>query len=213
MTWSDQELLDVFLEEAGENLAVVEEGLLALERRPDDAALIDEIFRATHTLKGGAATLSMTALHDVADALEDFFAALRDKRVVMTPVIAGVPLCAVDLLRALLETPEMGDAQKALVEELRRLAEGGEVTTTAVASRLDAGAAAAGAAATSLRVATGKLDRMLDLSAEIGVVRSWFREHLPIVPTVDIVDREEKLQAMERELQDLVMAARMVPIE
>ena len=214
MTGSDLELLDVFLEEANENLAVIESGLLVLERKPEDAAIVDEIFRAAHTLKGGAATLSLTALRDAANALEDFFAALRDKRVVMTPVIAGVPLCAVDLLRALLEVPELSDGQRALVDELRRLAEGGEVPTTTseggrpMPCRREAGA-------TFLRVCTEKLDRMLDLSAEIAVARSWFRQHLPAVTnrTTDIVDREEKLQAMERELQDLVMAARMVPLE
>ena len=97
--WNDAELLDVFLAEAGENLATIEEGLLALEQHPDDGATVDEIFRAAHTLKGGAATLSATTLRNVADAVEDLLTAIRETRVVVTPAIAGVLLHAVDLLR------------------------------------------------------------------------------------------------------------------
>src|SRR5207247_8889914 len=93
---------------------------------PDDGAMVDEIFRAVHTLKGGAATLSLTTLRDVAHAVEDLFAAIRETRVVVTPAIAGVLLYAVDLLRALLpeklgDAPAMSEAQQALCDELRRL--------------------------------------------------------------------------------------------
>ncbi len=221
--WNDEELLEVFLAEANENLVAIEEGLLALEQRPDDGATVDEIFRAAHTLKGGAATLSLTTLHDVANAVEDLFAAIREKRVVVTPAIAGVLLLAVDLLRALLpaklgDVPAMDDAQRALCDELRRLASlsvEDRHSCLSTGGGTDKSVCPPQRTASSLRVSTEKLDRMLDLSAEIAVTRSWFRQHLLVNPDLlpEVADREQKLQVMERELQELIMAARMVPLE
>ena len=214
MQWNDRELLDVFLDEAHENLAALEEGLLALELQPGDAAIVDEIFRAAHTLKGAAATMSLTALRDVADAVEDLFAAIRDKRVVVTQAIAGVLLLAVDLLRALLpgNGGEMDDTHRALCDELRRIAASDAPAVPHEAGRLVVGRRDAGA---TLRVNTEKLDRMLVLATEIAAARSWFRQNLFVAGdlAIEVIDREQKMQLLEGELQELIMAARMVPLE
>jgi two-component system chemotaxis sensor kinase CheA len=217
MRWDDSELLDVFLEEANENLGAIEEGLLALEQRPDDAATIDEIFRAAHTLKGGAATLSLAALRDTANAVEDLFAAIRETRVAATPAVAGLLLHAVDLLRALLpkslgDAPQLGDAQRALRDELRRLAADG--TGVHLIPELDEVPAPAARAATTLRISTQKLDRLLDLSGEIAIERAWFRQNMPLAfATREVIERDEKLQLLEHDLQELIMASRLVPLE
>jgi two-component system chemotaxis sensor kinase CheA len=198
-------------------LTAIEEGLLALEQRPGDGATLDEIFRAAHTLKGGAATLSLTSLRDSAHAVEDLFAAIREKRVEVTTAIANVLLHAVDLLRELLpatldDMPEPSDAQRALCDELRRLAsgEGARSAPLPVATQR-----AQSVRATTLRISSEKLDRMLDVNAEISVARSWFRRNLFVADDLlpEVIDREQKLQGMERELQALIMAARMVPLE
>jgi len=215
--WNDAELLEVFLAEAEENLAAIEKGLLALEQRPDDGATVDDIFRAAHTLKGGAATLSLTTLHDVAHAVEDLFAAIREKRVAVTPAVAGVLLHAVDLLRALLpaDAPAMSDAQQALCDELRRLAASDGMWSAAAMPPPATAAARPPQSTSTLRVSAERLDRMLDVNAEISVARSWFRSNLLVAPDLlpEVVDREQRLQTLERELQELIMAARMVPLE
>ena len=216
MQWNDAELRDVFLAEAEENLAAIEEGLLALEQRPDDGATIDEIFRAAHTLKGGAATLSLATLRDVAHAVEDLFAAIREKRVAVTPAVAGVLLHAVDLLRALLppDAPAMSAAQQALCDELRRLA-WSAAAVPPLSSATPTAAARPPHSTSTLRVSAERLDRMLDVNAEISVTRSWFRSNLFVAPDLlpEVGEREQKLQMLERELQELIMAARMVPLE
>jgi two-component system chemotaxis sensor kinase CheA len=221
MRRDDAELLDVFLAEAGENLAAIEEGLLVLEQRPGDGATLDEIFRAAHTLKGGAATLSLATLRDSAHAVEDLFEAIREKRVEVTPAIANVLLHAVDLLRELLpatldDAPQLGDAQRALCDELRRLASlTANDAYAAPAASEAARAAPAPPRSVFLRVSSEKLDRMLDVNAEISVARSWFRHNLFVADDLlpEVIEREQKLQGMERELQALIMAARMVPLE
>jgi two-component system, chemotaxis family, sensor kinase CheA len=199
MPWNDEELLAVFREEANENLEAIEEGLLALEQRPDDAATIDAIFRAAHTLKGGAATMAMADLRDAAHAVEDLFAAIRDKRVAVTPAITGVLLHAVDLLREL----SMEDRHSCLSPSPSDDDEG---TGKSACPPLKQA---------TLRVSAEKLDRMLDVNAEIAAVRSWFRANLFVAPDLlpEVIDREQKLQALEGELQQLILAARMVPLE
>lgn len=50
----DEEILQDFLIEAGEILELLQEQLVALENNPDDADLLNAIFRGFHTVKGGA---------------------------------------------------------------------------------------------------------------------------------------------------------------
>jgi two-component system, chemotaxis family, sensor kinase CheA len=219
--WNDAELLEVYLDEAGENLATIEEGLLALEQQPSDVAMVDEIFRAAHTLKGGAATLSLTTLRDVADTVEELFAAIRGTRVAATPAIVGVLLHAVDLLRALLpeklgDAPTMSDAQQALCDELRRLSVEDRHSCLSSGGGEETGKSASPPrSSTTLRVSTERLDRLLDVNSEINLARSWFRHNLFVAEDLrpEVIDREQKLQVLERELQELIMAARMVPLE
>lgn len=45
---------EAFFEEAAEHLAIVEEGLLALEQHPQDLELLAKIFRSAHSIKGRA---------------------------------------------------------------------------------------------------------------------------------------------------------------
>lgn len=50
---ADEEILQDFLVEAGEILELLSEQLVELESSPDDAALLNAIFRGFHTVKGG----------------------------------------------------------------------------------------------------------------------------------------------------------------
>jgi chemotaxis protein histidine kinase CheA len=54
---ADEEILQDFLVEAGEILELLSEQLVELESRPDDADLLNAIFRGFHTVKGGAGFL------------------------------------------------------------------------------------------------------------------------------------------------------------
>lgn len=57
--------LDVFIEESADHLEVLYKQLLELEKHPEEKSIIEEIFRAAHTLKGMAATMGYTDLADV----------------------------------------------------------------------------------------------------------------------------------------------------
>ena len=73
----DDEILQDFLIEASEILEQLGEELVDLEQRPDDADLLNAIFRGFHTVKGGAGFLGITNLVEVCHRSEDVFNVLR----------------------------------------------------------------------------------------------------------------------------------------
>ncbi|MBN1240834.1 MAG: Hpt domain-containing protein, partial [Gammaproteobacteria bacterium] len=67
----DDELLQDFLIEAGELVDGIDAQLVGLESAPDDATLLNAIFRTFHTIKGGAGFLSLKPLVAVCHHAED----------------------------------------------------------------------------------------------------------------------------------------------
>jgi len=70
-------IIEFFLVEAGDHLQNLNRGLLSLERDPSDTGMIDELFRAAHTLKGSAAMMGFQGVSDVAHKAEDMLGMLR----------------------------------------------------------------------------------------------------------------------------------------
>ena len=73
----DLELVTLFCAEAEELLRNVEQGVLVLDRQPDDADTIATVFRAFHTLKGNAAVMKMVVLQGLAHEVESLLDAAR----------------------------------------------------------------------------------------------------------------------------------------
>jgi two-component system chemotaxis sensor kinase CheA len=67
----DQETLEIFLEDAREHLSGIENDFLAIEAAGAavDVALVNKVFRAVHSIKGGAGFLGLDAIKDLAHAL------------------------------------------------------------------------------------------------------------------------------------------------
>ena len=72
------ELLNEFLTEANESLAVLDVGLVRLEKNPNDPGLLSEIFRVVHTIKGTCGFLGLPRLEAVAHVAEDVLGKYRD---------------------------------------------------------------------------------------------------------------------------------------
>src|SRR5574337_700541 len=70
-------IIEFFLIEAGEHLQNLNQGLLSLEKDPRDSTIIDELFRAAHTLKGSAAMMGFQGISDVAHKAEDMLGQFR----------------------------------------------------------------------------------------------------------------------------------------
>ncbi len=70
-------IIEFFLIEAGEHIQNLNKGLLSLEKDPTNSGMIDELFRAAHTLKGSAAMMGFQGISDVAHKAEDMLGQFR----------------------------------------------------------------------------------------------------------------------------------------
>ncbi|MGF1659964.1 MAG: Hpt domain-containing protein, partial [Rubrimonas sp.] len=123
----------VFRVEADELLASLEQALLDLETAPDDAELVDQAFRALHTLKGSGAMFGFRALAGFLHAFESAFDTVRAGAARITPAMIAQALRAKDHAAALIR----GDAAPDPAHE-----EGADAVDAAGAEILDAFAAA-----------------------------------------------------------------------
>src|SRR5699024_770174 len=69
--------LTMFVDESTENVEILYDQLLELEKSSTDKSIIEQIFRDAHTLKGMAATMNYTHLADLTHNLENVFDAIR----------------------------------------------------------------------------------------------------------------------------------------
>ncbi len=95
----DSELLREFHSESLELLQTIEQGVLGLESNPADADTINSVFRAFHTLKGGAGLLRLDALRELAHDLESLLDAVRRSELSITSEIINLILAGGDRLK------------------------------------------------------------------------------------------------------------------
>ncbi len=102
--------LPIFLAETDEHLQVLDDGLLRLERQEYDSELIQQIFRAAHTLKGSAGMIGHQRLVELTHALEMAFDGIRKNDLVVNGQLVDICLDAVDGLRLLRDEVVEGKA-------------------------------------------------------------------------------------------------------
>tara|TARA_R110002110_G_scaffold414147_2_gene643343 strand:+ start:62943 stop:66038 length:3096 start_codon:yes stop_codon:yes gene_type:complete len=95
------DLLAEFLTEATEGIELLDTELVDLEQRPDDPALIGNIFRVLHTIKGTSGFLDLPRLESVAHAGENVLGKFRDGELKVTPDAVGLILEAMDRVKDL----------------------------------------------------------------------------------------------------------------
>jgi len=119
----DDSIREDYLNEAGEIVEQLGEQLVELERRPRDKELLDKVFRAFHTVKGGAGFLDVAALVDLCHYAEEVFDALRRHELELRTEIMDSVLHALDEVVAMLGTMREGGtpspAPPALIDQLR----------------------------------------------------------------------------------------------
>ena len=152
---------ETFFQECGDLLAELEAGLLTLQNGARDPEIIDTVFRAAHSIKGGAGAFGFAVLVRIAHAFEAALDAVRDKRVTLDA----------ELLRLLFAGAD------ALADVVRATREG---RGDAAAEQIDSVTAALAALAPDAAVAAVDEDGFLDfeftpkpVSVETPAVRRW----------------------------------------
>ena len=131
----DNPALEEFVEEVEEIIEDLEEGVLLLEEQPKKRSLIDRIFRAMHTIKGGAGMVMETELAEYAHHFENLLDKARNGEIVCTPEMASLLLGSIDGFRSFLDKiREGGDVDQELIdktlEQLREFEKNAGKTTS-----------------------------------------------------------------------------------
>ena len=192
------EILEFFQPEAEEHLQIVSDCLLALEgnNNPEE---INRLFRAIHTVKGSAAQVGLRRLGAIAHRVEDLIGRLRDNELDPSPDIVDICLESVDVLRKSLRRewpteaemrsgvdsllgriaqyapPEAEEAEEVAHEAASEPANSTEAPMRPVekpAAKPVASTQKLAAASKSVRIALGRLDRMMNTVGELVISRT-----------------------------------------
>lgn len=126
--------LDIFLDESREHLQTCNEKLLELEKNPTDLQLVNDIFRAAHTLKGMSATMGYDDMAQLTHHLENMFDAIRNEQMIVTPESMDTMFEALDHLEAMVQSiAEGGDGKRDVTEISKKLDVTGSHAETASA--------------------------------------------------------------------------------
>src|SRR5208283_4307980 len=234
------EIIEFFQPEAEEHLQVVSDCLLSLEgnNNPED---INRLFRAIHTVKGSAAQVGLRRLGAIAHRVEDLIGRLRDGEIQPSPAVVDICLAAVDVLKKTLhrEWKDESEIRAGVDSLLGRIATFApqEVDDDELPSADQAESVAADSsliaqdrlatkpaapqtqkqavAAKSVRIALGRLDRMMNTVGELVINRTKMvgrvAELEKLIDTLSF--SKERLQGKVSEFQDKYEFNRIKPIQ
>ena len=152
-----EELLQDFLMEAGDMLSDVDSKLMTLEKNPGDAALLNEVFRGFHTIKGGAGFLNASELVTLCHLTENLFDKLRNNELKLTAELMDVIFAATAEVRkmfsALQQSQQPAAAPAEVIQALKDALSGKAVAAISKVASKPAAATSPAPVATSPAVA------------------------------------------------------------
>ncbi len=100
----DDELVQEYLAECREHLATIETDMLSIEQSGAqiDEQLVNRVFRAAHSIKGGAGFFDLARIRELAHKTENALDLIRSRQMVPTPEVVSILLLAFDKLRDLI---------------------------------------------------------------------------------------------------------------
>ena len=128
MNAQEDETLRVYIEESLEHLADIENDFLAIEERGTDIdeELVNKVFRAAHSIKGGAGFMGLDNIKELAHKMENVLGMIRNRELIPDPENINILLLASDALRNLIN--DIGSSDETdisqYVEGLESIADG-----------------------------------------------------------------------------------------
>jgi len=169
-----QEEMEVFLLEADEQLQLLDEDFIALEKEGANVEILQEIFRAAHTLKGSSAMLGYQEMSDVAHAMETLLDQLRNGTLSVSTGVINALLYGLDALKSLrreLVSGGWGNVNVEMaVEELKKVVESGP---QAAKTETDKGIVPEPAVLQQVRTAKDEGDNTYRVGIEMDPETDW----------------------------------------
>ena len=224
---ADLSLLRDFLSEAGEYIAASEVALLTLEANPREFEAVNTVFRAFHTVKGTAAFLGLAHIAEFAHEAESLLMRVRDRQINYGPACADLALRSVDMLKSLLGAVEdalVGDGlllhpsgYHALMTALDEYNPAVDCESLQTAPASDAPSRVARVESTTeatIRVRIDRLDRLINMVGELVIAQTMIAgdPHMAGAQSPELTRKVNHAGKIVRELQELSMSMRMVPL-
>jgi two-component system chemotaxis sensor kinase CheA len=238
----DEDIYKEYAVEALEHLSDIENGLLSIEKiGPDiDMEVVNRIFRAAHSIKGGAGFVGLTNVKELAHKMESALGLIRSGQLVSGPEIINGLILAFDKLRELVKNLRRSDE----IDISEQTAELARLTTLplpgsspeAKKSSVDGESAGGGKegqskpevqegrrvkseeseavsqAETSLRVNVSLLDSLMNLAGELVLSRNQLLQTIGSGERHALELVSQRIDMVTSEVQEAVMRTRMQPI-
>ncbi|TCO81516.1 chemosensory pili system protein ChpA (sensor histidine kinase/response regulator) [Plasticicumulans lactativorans] len=204
---ADRELATVFIGEAGEILDAAEVTLARWRHDRANPALLNDLRREMHTLKGSSRMAGYTQVGDLAHATESLLDAVSNGTAVASDAIADGLQRALDRFVEMLGVIEGGDAAAAadeLIQDLHDLLASGTVRAPAAVPAPRAGAVAvAGGNVESVRVSNRLLDALVNQIGETSIFRARLEQGVSTLRgnLGELRQTVERLRAQLRQLE------------
>ncbi|HFD79921.1 MAG TPA: hybrid sensor histidine kinase/response regulator [Gammaproteobacteria bacterium] len=219
----DFSMLELFRLEVENQAAVLSEGLLALEQDPAEAARLEALMRAAHSIKGAARMVDVDAGVRLAHAMEDCFVAAQSGELQLDARCVDLLLAGVDQLVAISEQRSDAEQLEQLVARISTIqqleaigderqaptrddppatgaaADSPETTSTPV----ETAAATPPAATESIRVTADSLTRLMGLAGEVRVESRWLRPFATAL--LQVKQRQSEIVALLDRLNDTLL--------
>ncbi len=139
--------MEMFLDESHEHLQSLNEGLLSLEENSEDVAVVNEIFRNAHTLKGMSATMGYNKIAELTHEMEDVLDLIRKEQLKLNEDIIDTLFKCLDSLEQMINSVGDGESEDVvdvtdLVATLSAISKGEAAATSAAPAAAPAAAAA-----------------------------------------------------------------------
>lgn len=99
-----EQLIQTFLNEADEFIEEMEAGLLSLEDNPAESSVIDQVFRAAHSLKGSSMAVGLNSVGKFTHEVEALLLEVKENRLTVSPEVIGTLLKCNDHIRVMIES-------------------------------------------------------------------------------------------------------------
>lgn len=230
------QMLGDFLDESQEYLDQLNSGITRLETNPDDKEVINELFRAAHTIKGTASFVSLEKIRDVAHKMEDVFGDVRNGSISITAVLIDVMFEATSTLILLRDKEVAKDTQEVdvspILDKLAAVLDAGSPTdkkkstqiqqkpVTEVSTETSAGASEVTVdgnvgyvAPDTIRVSTDRLDNFMNMVGELITSHNRLSDFSERLKNEELKNITASIAHLTSQIHAGMMKVRMVQIE
>lgn len=115
------EYKDIFVSEAREYLKTLNDCVLELEENPENLTLLDEMFRAAHSLKGMSGTMGYDQIASLTHHMESIFDEIRNQRIKADKRVVNIVFESLDKLESLLDQVAEGEEEEVISDLIQKL--------------------------------------------------------------------------------------------